>query len=124
MAGAISRRSSVRARGRGRVRHVDPRRQRKRESGTRGSAAQARGSGRPRGLAAETGRPKSVTGGKRVGRSCRLGQRKEGGEVLGLRADFQGEGESFSFYFLFLFSFKTNLFQNIFKTKFKFLFKL
>ena len=34
------------------------------------------------------------------------------------------EGESFSFIFLFLFSFKTNLFQNIFKTKFKFLFKL
>ena len=31
----------------------------------------------------------------------------------------------FSFYFLFLFSFnKTNLFQNIFKTKFEFLFNL
>ena len=42
-----------------------------------------------------------------------------GGKELGLWAKTRGEGP-----FLFLFSFKTNLFQNIFKTKFEFLFNL
>ena len=62
--------------------------------------------------------------GGKLGRSCHLGQREEEkgeGKVLGLRAENR-EGEFF--FFLFPFSFKTNLFQNIFKTKFESLFNL
>ena len=48
-----------------------------------------------------------------------LGRGKDRGWGVGLRAKTKGKGP-----FLFLFSFKTNLFQNIFKTKFEFLFNL
>ena len=67
-----------------------------------------------------------------AGAGPRCEERKGGGKEVGRPREKKGVGraqeqrgrESFSFYFLFLFSFKTNLFQNIFKTKFKFLFKL
>jgi len=74
----------------------------------RGAAAGLRSVGRGNSSAAQ----------EKGGRGKRE-QAAGGGKELGLWAKTRGDGP-----FLFLFSFKTNLFQNIFKTKFEFLFNL